>query len=236
MGNCAEKVAAEFKITREDQDAWCLETYRRAAEAWKSGAFTAETIPIIIKDPRKGDIVISEDEEHKKLLADKVPTLKPTFQKVGGTVTAANASSLNDGASAVIVSTKEKAEELGVKPLAKIIAFADAAGAPVDFPVAPAALAVPAVLKKAGLTVDDIAFWEFNEAFSVVPPASIRMLGLDPAKVNVNGGAVALGHALGSSGSRIVVTLTHLLKPGQYGCAAICNGGGGSSAIIIQGL
>lgn len=234
MGNCAEKVAVDQGLTREDQDTFAIETYRRAAAAWASGAFKEEVIPVTIKDPRKGDVVVSEDEEYKNIKLDKVKTLKPAFKKDGGTVTAANASNLNDGASAVVVATGEKIAELGLKPLAKIISFADASCAPIDFPVAPASLAVPAALKKAGLTKDDISFWEFNEAFSVVVPASIKLLGLDPAKVNVNGGAVALGHALGSSGSRIVVTLTHLLKSGQYGCAAICNGGGGSSAIIIQ--
>ncbi|KAM0750600.1 thiolase [Meredithblackwellia eburnea MCA 4105] len=232
MGNCAESTATKHSITREDQDTFALASYSKAAKAWESGAFAAEIAPVTIKDARKGDTVIKEDEEYKKIIASKVPSLKPVFRK-DGTVTAANASNLNDGASALVLASGDKVDELGLKPLAKIISFADAACAPIDFPIAPAK-AVPLALAKAGLKVDDIAKWEVNEAFSAVALANQKILGIDGDKLNVNGGAVALGHALGSSGSRIIVTLVHLLKQGEYGVAAVCNGGGGASAIVIQ--
>ncbi|SCZ87354.1 BZ3500_MvSof-1268-A1-R1_Chr2-2g04820 [Microbotryum saponariae] len=232
MGICAEDTATKMDISRQAQDEYCLESYRRAAEAWKNGAFANEVVPVIIKDRRKGEIIISQDEEYKNIKLDKVAGLKPVFKK-DGTVTAANASTLNDGASAIVLASQDKVDELGLKPLAKIIAFADAACAPIEFPIAPSH-AIPLALKKAGLSKDDIAKWEINEAFSAVAIANQKKLNIDPAKLNVNGGAVALGHALGSSGSRIIVTLTHLLKKGEYGCAAVCNGGGGASAIIIQ--
>lgn len=231
MGNCAEKTAKDFQLTREDQDKYAIESYRRAAEAWKSGAFKDEIAPVTIKD-KKGDVVVSEDEEYKTIKLEKIPTLRPVFDKEG-TVTAANASTLNDGASAVILSTKEGAAELGVKPLAKILAFADAATQPIDFPIAPA-IAMPIALKKAGVDAKDVALWEINEAFSAVPLAIQKQLGLDLAKVNTLGGGVSLGHPIGSSGSRIIVTLAHALKPGQIGVAGVCNGGGGASAIVIQ--
>ncbi|KAK4705572.1 acetyl-CoA C-acetyltransferase, partial [Phenoliferia sp. Uapishka_3] len=265
MGNCAEKTAKDHSITREAQDAFALESYRRAAEAWSAGAFTAEIAPVTIADARKGDTVVKEDEEYKKILPAKVPSLRPVFQKTG-TVTAANASNLNDGASAIILASAEKVEELGLKPLAKVISFADAACSPIDFPIAPAH-AIPLALKKAGLTIADIARFEINEAFSAVALANQQILGIDAAKLNVNGGAVALtsairpqvldtllgafnhsklkkspladgfpGPARRSSGSRIIVTLVHQLKPNEYGVAAVCNGGGGASAIVIQGL
>ncbi|KAG0243851.1 erg10, acetyl-CoA C-acetyltransferase [Actinomortierella wolfii] len=234
MGNCAENTAEKLKITREQQDAHAIESYTRAAKAWKDGVFKEEVIPVTIKD-KKGDKVIAEDEEYKNVKFDKIPTLRPVFQKQGGTVTAANASSLNDGASALVLMTRAKADELGVKPLAKILAFADAAIAPVDFPIAPAE-AFPKALAKANLKIDDIDLFEFNEAFSVVALANEKLLGMDPKKVNIAGGAVGLGHPIGSSGARILVTLTHLLKKGQKGGAAICNGGGAASAIIIEKL
>ncbi|KAF9210856.1 erg10, acetyl-CoA C-acetyltransferase [Podila verticillata] len=234
MGNCAENTAAKMNITREQQDAHAIESYTRAAKAWKAGVFTEEVIPVVIKDKR-GDKIVNEDEEFKNVKFDKIPGLKPVFQKENGTVTAANASSLNDGASALVLMTRAKADELGIKPLAKILSFADAAIAPIDFPIAPAT-AFPKALEKANLKVEDIDLFEFNEAFSVVALANNELLGLDPAKVNIAGGAVGLGHPIGSSGARILVTLTHLLKKGQKGGAAICNGGGAASAMIIERL
>lgn len=231
MGNCAENTAKKYELTREQQDEYAIESYKRAAEAWKAGAFKNEIVPVTIKD-RKGDIVVSEDEEYKNIKFDKVPTLRPVFDK-NGTVTAANASTINDGASAVVLASEEEAKKLGVKPLAKIVSFADAAMDPIDFPIAPAR-AIPLALEKAGLQVSDIALWEINEAFSAVALANQKILNLDPSKLNVLGGGVSLGHPIGSSGCRIVVTLAHALKPGQYGCAAVCNGGGGASAIVIQ--
>ncbi|CEQ41573.1 SPOSA6832_03305 [Sporobolomyces salmonicolor] len=230
----AEETAKKHQITREDQDNYCLESYRKAADAWKAGAFSAEIAPVTLSNPRTGDVVISEDEEFKKIKAEKVPSLKPVFKK-DGTVTAANASNLNDGASALILASQEKVSELGLKPLAKVVSFADAACAPIDFPIAPAH-AIPAALKKAGLTMDQIAKFEVNEAFSAVAIANQKLLNIPTEKLNVNGGAVALGHALGSSGSRIIVTLIHLLKSGEYGVAGVCNGGGGASAIVVQRL
>jgi len=237
MGNCAEKVAKDYKITREDQDEFAINSYKKAAEAWSKGVFAKEIATVEIPD-RKATIKISEDEEYKNIKYDKVKSLNPVFVRDGsGTITAANASNINDGASALVLMSKEKAQEVGAKPLAKIIAFADGAVAPIDFPVAPALKAIPNALKKAGLQASDIARWEVNEAFSIVVPATVQVLGIDPATVNVNGGAVALGHAIGSSGSRIIVSLVHALeKSGDYGCAAVCNGGGGASAIIVQKL
>ncbi|GAA97693.1 uncharacterized protein L969DRAFT_55356 [Mixia osmundae IAM 14324] len=234
MGSCTEELASKKSITREDQDNYAIESYRRAAEAWKSGAFDAEIAPVEIPD-KKAPITVREDEDYKKVQPDKMKSLRGAFKPNGGTVTAANASNLNDGASAVVLMSEEKAQELGLKPLAKIISMADAACAPVDFGIAPS-LSTPIALKRAGLSVSDIARFEFNEAFSAVAIANREILGLDASKLNVLGGAVALGHPIGSSGSRIVVTLAHQLKAGEYGLAAICNGGGGSSAIIIQRL
>lgn len=231
MGNCAEKTAKDHNLTREAQDAYAIESYKRAAEAWKAGTFAQEIAPVTISDKR-GDIIIAEDEEYKNIKLDKVPGLRPVFDK-NGTVTAANASTLNDGASAVILSTKEFADQVGVKPLAKIIAFADAACAPIDFPIAPAK-AIPIALERAGITKDQVALWEINEAFSAVALANNQILGLDASKVNKSGGGVSLGHPIGSSGSRIVVSLAHALQPGEYGVAGVCNGGGGASAIVIR--
>ncbi|MCY0978540.1 acetyl-CoA C-acyltransferase [Chryseobacterium wangxinyae] len=237
MGVCAEKCAADYGFSREDQDNFATQSYKRSANAWSEGKFAEEVVPVSIPQ-RKGDpIIFAEDEEYKAVNFDRLPTLPTVFKKEDGTVTAANASTLNDGASALILVSKEKMEELGLKPLAKIISYADAAQEPENFTTAPSK-ALPIALKKAGLELTDIDFFEFNEAFSVVGLANNKILGLDAAKVNVNGGAVALGHPLGSSGSRIIVTLINVLKQnnGKYGAAAICNGGGGASAIVIENM
>jgi len=236
MGNCAELCAKEKNITREQQDAFAVESYERAAKAWSAGKFNDEVVGVYVPQ-RKGDpIVISEDEEYKNIKFDKIASLRPAFDKEG-TVTAANASTLNDGASALVLMSKEKAEALGVKPLARIVSYADAAQAPEWFTTAPS-VALPKALAKAGLTTADIDFWELNQAFAVVGLANIQELGLDASKVDVNGGAVALGHPLGSSGSRIIVTLINVLKQngGRYGAAGICNGGGGASAMVIENM
>ncbi|MCS4304641.1 MULTISPECIES: acetyl-CoA C-acyltransferase [Chryseobacterium] len=237
MGVCAEKCAVDYSITREDQDNFAIESYKRSAKAWSEGKFNDEIVPVSIPQ-RKGDpVIFAEDEEYKAVNFDRITTLPTVFKKEDGTVTAANASTLNDGASALILVSKEKMEELGLKPLAKIVSYADAAHEPENFTTAPAK-ALPIALKKAGLEVSDIDFFEFNEAFSVVGLANNKILGLDASKVNVNGGAVALGHPLGSSGSRIIVTLINVLKQNnaKYGAAAICNGGGGASAIVIENI
>ncbi len=233
MGNSAELCAKEMKITREEQDAFAIESYTRAANAWKAGKFTEEIIPLTIST-KKGDVTVSEDEEYKQVSFEKIPVLKPVFDKAG-TVTAANASTINDGASALVLMSKEKAEKLGLKPLAKIIGYADAEQAPEWFTTTPAK-AIPAAVAKAGLKMSDINFFEINEAFSVVSIANNKLMNLDPKKVNINGGAVALGHPLGSSGSRIIVTLIHVLQQqnARYGVAGICNGGGGASAVVIE--
>ena len=236
MGNCAELCAKEKNISREEQDAFAVESYNRSAKAWSEGKFNDEVVPVEVPQRRGDAIVVSEDEEYKNVRMDKIPNLRPAFDKEG-TVTAANASTLNDGASAVVLMSAEKAAELGLKPLARVVATADAAQEPEWFTTAPSK-ALPIALGKAGLSNDDIDYWELNEAFSVVGLANIAELGLDASKVDVNGGAVALGHPLGSSGSRIVVTLMNVLKQndGKYGAAGICNGGGGASAIVIENL
>ncbi len=234
MGNCADLCAREHEFSREEQDAFAIESYTRAAKAWSEGKFKDEVVPVEIPQRRGEPIIMTEDEEYKNVRMDKIPTLRPAFDKEG-TVTAANASTLNDGASAVVLMSKAKMEELGLSPMAKIVSFADAAQAPEWFTTAPAK-ALPKALAKAGLKNEDISFWELNEAFSVVGLANNKILGLDAAKVNVNGGAVAIGHPLGSSGSRIVITLMSVLAQnnGKYGAAGICNGGGGASAIVIE--
>jgi acetyl-CoA C-acetyltransferase len=236
MGTCAEKCAKEHNITREDQDNFAITSYTRSAEAWKNGKFNDEVVPVSVPQ-RKGDaIVVSEDEEFKNVFLDKIPSLRPAFDK-DGTITAANASTLNDGASALILASKEAIEKYGLKPLAKIIGYGDAAHEPEWFTTAPSK-AVPVALKKAGLTTDQVDFWELNQAFAVVGIANTKILGLDSSKVDVNGGAVALGHPLGNSGSRIIVTLINVLKQnkGKIGGAGICNGGGGASAMIIENI
>ncbi|WP_326983729.1 acetyl-CoA C-acyltransferase [Chryseobacterium sp. MYb264] len=237
MGVCAEKCATDYNITREDQDNFAIESYKRSAKAWSEGKFADEVVPVSIPQRKGEPIIFAEDEEYKAVNFDRLPTLPTVFKKEDGTVTAANASTLNDGASALILVSKEKMEELGLKPLAKIISYADAAQEPENFTTAPAK-ALPIALKKANLELTDIDFFEFNEAFSVVGLANNQILKLDASKVNVNGGAVALGHPLGSSGSRIIVTLINVLKQngGKYGAAAICNGGGGASAIVIENI
>lgn len=236
MGNCAELCAKEYSITREDQDNFAIASYTKASEAWKAGKFNDEIVPVAVPQ-RKGDpVMVSEDEEFKNVFLDKIPGLRPAFDK-DGTITAANASTLNDGASALVLASKEAVEKYGLKPIAKIVSYADAAQAPEWFTTAPAK-AIPVALGKAGLSVGDIDFWELNEAFSVVGIANTKLLGLDPAKVDVNGGAVALGHPLGNSGSRIIVTLINVLKQNnaKLGGAGICNGGGGASAMIIENI
>lgn len=237
MGVCAEKCAADYSITREDQDNFAIESYKRSAKAWSEGKFNEEIVPVSIPQRKGEPVIFAEDEEYKAVNFDRLPTLPTVFKKEEGTVTAANASTLNDGASALILVSKEKMEELGLKPLARIVSYADAAQEPENFTTAPAK-ALPIALKKAGLQICDIDFFEFNEAFSVVGLANNKILGLDASKVNVNGGAVALGHPLGSSGSRIIVTLINVLKQNnaKYGAAAICNGGGGASAIVIENM
>jgi acetyl-CoA C-acetyltransferase len=234
MGTCADLCAKEHGISREDQDNFAIQSYERSAKAWKEGKFTEEVVPVSVPQ-RKGDpIIVSEDEEYKSVRMDKISALRPVFTK-DGTVTAANASTLNDGAAAVILMSKEKAEALGIKPIAKIVSYADAAREPQWFTMAPSK-AIPKALKKAGLGNSDIDFWELNEAFSVVALANMKELGLDPEKVDVNGGAVSLGHPLGCSGARIIVTLLNVLKQNnaKRGCAGICNGGGGASAVVIE--
>lgn len=233
MGNCGEAAAEKYSISRESMDSHAIESYKRAERAWKEGVFNNEIAPVVIKG-KKGDTIVKEDEEYKKVIFEKVPTLKSAF-KSGGSITAANSSNLNDGASALILMSAEKAKELGVKPLARIVSYSDAGVEPIDFPMAPA-VALPKALQKANLTVNDIARFEINEAFSVVVRIAEKLLQIDPAKINVDGGAVALGHAIGNSGSRIVVSLVHALKPGEYGAAGICNGGGAASALVIQKL
>ncbi|MEQ8880646.1 MAG: acetyl-CoA C-acyltransferase, partial [Cyclobacteriaceae bacterium] len=234
MGSCADNTAKEMKISREEQDAYAIRSYQRAAKATEDGDFKSEIIPIEIPQ-RKGDpLVMDADEEYKNVFFDKIPSLKPVFNPEG-TVTAANASTINDGASAMVLMSKSKMESLGLKPVAKIIGFADAAQDPIWFTTAPS-LAIPKAIQRAGLKPEDIDYYEINEAFSVVAIANNKTLGLDPEKVNVFGGAVALGHPLGASGARIMTTLTTVLNKnkGEYGVAGICNGGGGASAIVIQ--
>lgn len=236
MGNCAELCAKEYGISREEQDAFAIESYRRAAAAWDAGAFEEEVIPVPVPQ-RKGDpIMVTKDEEYTNVFLDKIPSLRPAFDKEG-TITAANASTLNDGASALVLASEEAVKKYGLTPLAKVVSYADAAQAPEWFTTAPS-LAVPKALEKAGLSVSDIDYWELNQAFSVVGIANTRILGLDPSKVDVHGGAVALGHPLGNSGSRVVVTLLNVLKQkgGTFGAAGICNGGGGASALVIERL
>lgn len=237
MGVCAEKCAAEYQFSRQDQDQFAIQSYKRSAEAWAEGKFKNEIVPVEIPQRKGEPIIFSEDEEYKNVNFDRISTLPTVFQKENGTVTAANASTLNDGASALVLISKEKMEELGLKPLAKIISYADAAHEPEWFTTAPAK-ALPIALKKANLEISEIDFFEFNEAFSVVGLANNKILGLDDSKVNLNGGAVSLGHPLGSSGSRIIVTLINVLKQNnaKYGAAAICNGGGGASAIVIENI
>ncbi|CAF3516639.1 unnamed protein product [Rotaria socialis] len=233
MGLCAEKTAKNEKFSRADQDAYAKQSYERVAKAWKEGKFNAEIVPVTVTT-KKGEILVKEDEEYKKVDFEKMKTLRTVFQK-DGTITAANASKINDGAAACLLMTRRAAEELGCKPLARIVAFADAAAAPMDFSTAPA-LAIPKLLKLANVHKNDIAMWEINEAFSVVALANGKLIGISNDKLNIHGGGVALGHPIGMSGARLVVHLCHSLKPGEKGVAGICNGGGGASSIMIEKL
>ena len=234
MGVSADLCAAEYKITREAQDAYAIQSYERSAKAWEAGKFDDEVVPVAVPQRRGEPVMISKDEEYTNVKLDKIPSLNAAFTKEG-TVTAANASTINDGAGAVILMSEEKAKAMGLTPLATIVSYADAAQEPKWFTTAPAK-ALPKALDKAGLQLSDVDFFEFNEAFSVVGLANAQILGLDNDKVNVNGGAVSLGHPLGCSGVRIIITLMNVLKQNnaKIGAAAICNGGGGASAIVIE--
>jgi len=234
MGVCADNTAKEMNISRQDQDNYAINSYKRSASAWATGKFKDEIVPVEIAG-KKGDVTLfAEDEEYKNVNFEKIPGLKPVFTK-DGTVTAANASTINDGAAAVVLMSKEKAQELGIKPIAKILGFADAAQDPMWFTTTPS-IAIPKAMKAAGIDKKDVGFYEINEAFSAVAIANNMKLGLDPSKVNVNGGAVSLGHPLGASGARITMTLANVLKQNNatIGVAGICNGGGGASAIVIE--
>lgn len=234
MGVCADLCATEYNITREEQDNFAIQSYERSAAAWEAGKFDAEIVPVEVPQRRGDAIIVSKDEEFTNVKLDKIPSLAPVFTKEG-TVTAANASTINDGAAALVLMSEEKAQSLGLKPLAYIKSYADAAQEPKWFTTAPAK-ALPKALDKAGISISDVDFFEFNEAFSVVGLANAKILGLDNNKVNVNGGAVSLGHPLGCSGARIIVTLINILNQNnaKIGAAAICNGGGGASAIVIE--
>lgn len=234
MGVCADECATEYSFSREDQDNFAVESYNRSAKAWKEGKFNEEVIPVEIPQRKGEPIIFNEDEEYKNVKMEKISTLRPAFTKEG-TVTAANASTINDGGAAIILMSTDKAKELSIKPLAKIKSYADAAHDPKWFTTAPAK-ALPKALDKAGISIDDVDFFELNEAFSVVGLANMKILNLDANKVNVNGGAVSLGHPLGVSGTRIIIALTSILEQNnaKIGAAGICNGGGGASAMVIE--
>lgn len=234
MGVCADACAAEYDFSREDQDAFAIQSYKRSAAAWEAGKFDNEVVPVEVPQRRGEPIIVNRDEEFTNVKMEKIPILRPAFSK-DGTVTAANASTINDGAGAMVLMSREKATELGIKPLAVIKSYADAAHEPKWFTTAPAK-ALPKALDKAGITINDVDFFEFNEAFSVVGLANMKLLGLDDSNVNINGGAVSLGHPLGCSGVRILITLLNILeqKNAKIGAAAICNGGGGASAVVIE--
>lgn len=234
MGVYADLCASEYSISREEQDHYAIESYNRATQAWEAGKFDNEVVPVTVPQRKGEPIIISKDEEFTNVNLNKIPTLNPVFSK-NGTVTAANASTINDGAAALILMSEEKAAQLKIKPLAYIRSYADAAQEPKWFTTSPAK-ALPKALDKAGISIKDVDFFEFNEAFSVVGLANIKILGLDSKKVNINGGAVALGHPLGCSGARILVSLLNILEQNntKIGAAAICNGGGGASAIVIE--
>lgn len=236
MGVAAEKCASECGISREEQDAFAMESYRRAQKAWEEGNFTNEVIPVVIPQKKGDDVVVDKDEEPWNIKYDKVAGLRPAFIE-GGTITAANASTMNDGAAAVVLVSGEKLNEWNLTPLAKIVSYADAEQAPEWFTTTPA-LALPRAIQKAGLNATDISYWEINEAFSVVGIENMRRLGVHHEQLNVHGGAVAIGHPLGCSGTRIIVSLIHILmqRSARYGAAGICNGGGGASAMVIENL
>ena len=236
MGTAADLTAKKYDITREEQDNFAVNSYKQTAESWDSGKFTEEVVPVPIPQ-RKGDpIMMTEDEEYKNVSFDKIPKLRPVFDNEG-TVTAANASTINDGAACIILASEKKVKELGLKPMAEVLSFADAAHQPELFTTAPS-VALPIALERAGCSIDEVDAFELNEAFSVVGLVNNKLLNLDPSKVNINGGAVSMGHPLGASGARIVVTLLHVLKQnnGDIGAAAICNGGGGASAMVIKNI
>jgi acetyl-CoA C-acetyltransferase len=234
MGVCADMCASEHNFSREDQDAFAIQSYKRSAKAWSEGKFKDEVVPVSVPQRRGDALIVREDEEFKSVKMEKIPALRAAFTK-DGTVTAANASTINDGAGALVLMSEEKAKELGLKPLAYIKGYADAAHEPEWFTTAPS-LALPKALAKAGVSQDDIDYFEFNEAFAVVGLANMKILGLDDSNVNVNGGAVSLGHPLGCSGVRILITLANVMKQnkGKLGAAAICNGGGGASAMVLE--
>lgn len=234
MGVCADECAVEYKFSREEQDAFAIQSYQRSAAAWDAGKFDNEVVPVEVPQRRGDAIIVSKDEEYTNVRMDKIPSLRPAFTK-DGTVTAANASTINDGAGALVLMSKEKADELGLKPLATISGYADAAQEPKWFTTAPAK-ALPKALAKAGISIEKVDYFEFNEAFSIVGLANMKLLGLNDSKVNVNGGAVSLGHPLGCSGVRIIITLLNVLEQNnaKIGAAAICNGGGGASAMVIE--
>lgn len=234
MGFCAEKTAAEHNITREEQDEFAKLSYTRTAEAWKAGVYDKEVVPVTIKT-KKGETVVKDDEEYHRVNFEKIPNLKTVFKKEGGTITAANASSINDGAAAVVVMTADKCKELGLTPLAKILAYSDAALAPEDFPQAPV-VAMQMMFEETGLKPEDIDQYEVNEAFSCVVLYTVRKFNLDMAKVNPNGGAVSIGHPIGMSGARLVVHLVNSMKKGQKGMIGICNGGGGAGGMLLEKL
>lgn len=234
MGVCADACATEHNFTREEQDAFAIQSYERSSKAWKEGKFSNEVVPVSVPQRRGEPLVVSEDEEFKNVMMDKIPNLRPAFTK-DGTVTAANASTINDGAGAMILMSEEKAKELGLTILATIKSYADAAQEPKWFTTAPAK-ALPKAIAKAGISLEDVEYFEFNEAFAVVGLANMKLLGLNDSNVNVNGGAVSLGHPLGCSGVRILITLLNVLQQNnaKIGAAAICNGGGGASAMVIE--
>jgi acetyl-CoA C-acetyltransferase len=234
MGVCADACAAEYEFSREDQDAYAIQSYNRSTSAWDAGKFNNEVVPVEVPQRRGDAIIVDRDQEYTNVKMEKIPALRAAFTK-DGTVTAANASTINDGAAAMVLMSREKAEELGLKPLATIKSYADAAQEPKWFTTAPAK-ALPKAISKAGISIDDIDFFEFNEAFSVVGLANMKILGLNDSNVNVNGGAVSLGHPLGCSGARILVTLLNVLEQNdaKLGAAAICNGGGGASAMVLE--
>ena len=234
MGVCADLCATEYNITREQQDNFAIQSYERAKKAWETGKFDNEIAPVSIPQKKEEPFLVSKDEEFTNVKIDKIPSLNPAFTKEG-TVTAANTSNINDGAAALVMMSEEKAVSLGLKPLAYIRGYADAAQEPKWFTTSPS-IAIPKALKKAGLSIGDVDYFEINEAFAVVGLVNLKILGIDDSKVNINGGAVALGHPLGCSGTRIIVTLLNVLEQnnGKIGAAAICNGGGGASAIVIE--
>lgn len=236
MGNCAENTAKKLDISRKEQDTYGISSYKRSAAAHEAKAFADEIVPVPVPQKRGAPpVMFSEDEEYKKVNFEKFDKLATVFQKENGTVTAGNASTLNDGAAALVLMTTDAAKRLNVKPLARVVGYADGECDPIDFPIAPT-VAIPKLLEKTGVKKDEVALWEINEAFSVVAVANQKVLGLDPAKLNVHGGAVSLGHPIGMSGARLVVHLVHALKKGEKGVAAICNGGGGASSIMIEKL